>query len=93
MVEVGLGEDYPVAGFAGDDARNRRVEVINLGTGAVVAGEAGLPPSPATRDDGQRRGRALLIGIDRYRHVSPLVGTVNDARNEGLDVFASGLRQ
>ena len=80
LVEVGLGEDYPVAGHAGEDARNRRVEIVNLGTGAAVAGTAGLSSSPAAGDEGQRKGRALLIGIDRYRHVSPLVGTVNDAR-------------
>ena len=75
LVEVGLGESYPVAGAGGDDARNRRVEVINLGTGTVLAGSA------ATRQnqDERRGGRALLIGIDRYRHVSPLIGTVNDA--------------
>ena len=80
LVEVGLGEDYPLVGYLGEDARNRRVEVVNLGTGAAVAGASGLPPSPAVTANGQRRGRALLIGIDRYRHVSPLVGTVNDAR-------------
>lgn len=70
LVEVGLGEDYPVAGTVGDDARNRRVEVINLGTGTAVIDSAAVE---------RREGRALLIGIDRYRHVSPLVGTVNDA--------------
>ena len=75
LVEVGLGEDYPVAGTAGDDARNRRVEVINLGTGTAVVGSTAIEP----RDDERREGRALLIGIDRYRHVSPLIGTVNDA--------------
>lgn len=80
LVEVGLGEDYPVAGRATDDARNRRVEIVNLGTGATIAGAAASPSSPAVRDEGRPTGRALLIGIDRYRHVSPLVGTVNDAR-------------
>ena len=75
LVEVGLGEDYPVAGTAGDDARNRRVEIINLGTGSAVTGSTAL----ARRESGRREGRALLIGIDRYRHVSPLIGTVNDA--------------
>lgn len=82
LVEVGLGEDYPVAGTSGDDDRNRRVEIVNLGTGATIAGAASSPssPAPAASDDRERQGRALLIGIDRYRHVSPLVGTVNDAR-------------
>ena len=75
LVEVGLGESYPVAGAGGDDARNRRVEIINLGTGAAVAGST----ATRQRQDERREGRALLIGIDRYRHVSPLIGTVNDA--------------
>ena len=75
LVEVGLGESYPVAGAWGDDARNRRVEVINLGTGTAVAGSA----TTLQNQDERREGRALLIGIDRYRHVSPLIGTVNDA--------------
>ena len=68
LVEVGLGEGFPIAGVAPDDGRNRRVEIVNLGS---------LPPSAAVR---KRRGRALLIGIDEYRHVSHLVGPVNDAR-------------
>ena len=76
LVEAGLGEDYPVAGVAGDDARNRRVEIINLGTGVVDTGSA----ETAAGNEERRAGRALLIGIDRYRHVSPLIGTVNDAR-------------
>jgi len=76
LVEVGLGEGYPVAGAEGDDARNRRVEIINLGTGAAAVGSAATRPRQGER----REGRALLIGIDRYRHVSPLIGTVNDAR-------------
>lgn len=80
LVELGLGEDYPVAGTAGDDDRNRRVEIVNLGTGAVVADAVEAPSPAAARDEGRRTGRALVIGIDRYRHVSPLIGTVNDAR-------------
>ena len=75
LVEVGLGEDYPVAGTAGDDARNRRVEIINLGTGTAAVGSTAL----GRHENKRREGRALLIGIDRYRHVSPLIGTVNDA--------------
>ena len=82
LVEIGLGEAYPLAGHAGEDARNRRVAVVNLGTGAVVArttATTGLSSSSMTIDNEQRRGRALLIGIDRYEHVSQLTGTVNDA--------------
>ena len=74
LVEVGLGEDYPVAGTAGNDARNRRVEVINLGTATAASGST----TTVLRENEQREGRALLIGIDRYQHVSPLIGTVND---------------
>ena len=82
LIEVGLGEDYPVAGTRGDDARNRRVEIVNLGTGMAAVDASALPgASPPAAYNGKRReGRALLIGIDRYRHVSPLIGTVNDAR-------------
>lgn len=75
LVEVGLGEDYPVAETAGEDARNRRVEIINLGTGPAAVGST----TTEGRDIERREGRALLIGIDRYRYVSPLIGTVNDA--------------
>ena len=95
LVEVGLGEDYSIAGTRGDDARNRRVEIVNLGTATAALHEAALPTSPVP-SEGQgrhRKGRALLIGIDRYRHVSSLVGTVNDAR--AMKAFASsrlGLR-
>ena len=92
LVELGLGEDYPISGTRGNDAQNRRVEIINLGTGIValhdalclqgVVAHAAVPTSalPSARDGRHRKGRALLIGIDRYRYVSPLIGTVNDAR-------------
>lgn len=77
LVEVGLGEDYPLAGTAGDDAGNRRVEIVNLRTNVGEIREA----SERVRPDGiPRSGRALLIGIERYRHVNSLMGTVNDAR-------------
>ena len=81
LVEVGLGEDYPVAGTRGDDALNRRVEVVNLGTDVNSANNAASPvPTAPSEFNGRQRegGRALLIGIDRYRYVSPLIGTVND---------------
>ena len=64
LVEIGLGESYPVAGLTPADGRNRRVEIVNLG--ADVA-------QPRVR-------RALLVGIDDYRQVSRLEGPVNDAR-------------
>ena len=70
LVEIGLGEDFPVPNLPADDARNRRVEIVHLGP--TGGGEA---PVVA-----QRSGRrALLIGIDAYRNVSNLVGPVNDA--------------
>ena len=70
LVEIGLGEDFPVPDLPADDARNRRVEIVHLGP--TGGGEA---PVVA-----QRSGRrALLIGIDAYRNVSNLVGPVNDA--------------
>ena len=81
LVEVGLGEDYPVAGTRGDDALNRRVEVVNLGTDVNSVNNAAFPvPTAPSEFNGQQRegGRALLIGIDRYQNVSPLIGTVND---------------
>ena len=68
LVEVGLGEGFPIAGVASDDGRNRRVEIVNLGS---------LPSAASAR---KGRGRALLIGIDEYWHVSRLKGPVNDAR-------------
>ncbi len=77
LVALGLGEDYPLPGVVGDDPRNRRVEVVNLRTEVGAAQDASRP---ARRDGASRRGRALLIGIERYRTVNPLMGTVNDAR-------------
>ena len=71
LVEVGLGEDYPLRGLAGADARNRRVEIVHLGST-----DGGSVPS-LSQDTGRK---ALLIGIDAYRSVLPLVGPVNDAK-------------
>ena len=68
LIEVGLGESFPVLPDAPADERNRRVEFVNLGKAEVGTG----------RVAGGRR--ALLIGIDAYREVFPLVGPVNDAR-------------
>ena len=72
LVEVGLGEDFPLPGLPGDDARNRRVEIVHLGP---TDGPDVVPP--VSQDTGRK---ALLIGIDAYRSVSPLVGPVNDAK-------------
>ena len=74
LVEVGLGEDFPLSGLPADDARNRRVEIVHLGQTEQTDG-GDVPPQ--SQDAGQR---ALLIGIDAYKSVSPLIGPVNDAR-------------
>ena len=74
LVEVGLGEGFPLPGLAGDDARNRRVEIVHLGT--TGTGDAPGDVPPVSQASG---GKALLIGIDAYRNVSRLVGPVNDA--------------
>ena len=75
LVEVGLGEGFPIAGIPSDDERNRRVEVVNLGSTPT-------PPAAAPAGEGKRvrTKRALLIGIDKYEQVSRLNGPVNDAR-------------
>ena len=71
LIEIGLGESAPLLGIAGDDGRNRRVEVVNRGRAPFAAadGAQSLP----TR-------RALLVGIDKYRHFGPLAGPADDAR-------------
>ena len=76
LVEVGLGEGFPLPNVPGKDDRNRRVEIVRLGS---VETTAALP---------QRERRALLIGIDEYTHVHPLVGPVNDA--QAMRSFISG---
>lgn len=66
LVEVGFGESLPVRGVPAEDARNRRVEIVNLGK---------VTPSSASGK------RALLIGVDAYQHLTGLLGApVNDAR-------------
>ncbi len=75
LVELGLGEDYPLSGTAGDDPRNRRVEIVNLRTETDTIQEASWSTG---HDGGSQKGRALLIGIERYWAVNPLIGTVND---------------
>lgn len=76
LVEIGLGEDFPLPGLPGDDGRNRRVEIVHLG--ATDEGDV----APLARDTGHR---ALLIGIDAYQSVAPLDGPVNDA--EAMQAF------
>ena len=68
LVEVGLGEDFRLPDIPAEDERNRRVEIVKLGSFATDA-----PPAAASGR------RALLIGIDDYMHVHPLLGPVNDA--------------
>ena len=70
LVEVGLGESFPLPNVPRKDDRNRRVEIVRLGSLD--------PETTASPPEGGRR--ALLIGIDEYVHVHPLVGPVNDAR-------------
>ena len=74
LIAVGFGEDYPVAGIPSDDARNRRVEVVNRGR--VPAGA----PTAATGSDREPVRRALLVGIGAYQNFSRLPGAPNDAR-------------
>ena len=73
LIDVGLGENYPIPGLAPDHGRNRRVEVANLGV---------LAPRE-DKEDARRRAtrRALVIGIGEYQHVSRLNGPVNDAED------------
>ena len=73
LIEVGLGEGYPITGIPSDDERNRRVEVVNRGSAAhrPAATEDGTAPRPSRR--------ALLVGIGEYRNFSRLAGAPNDA--------------
>ena len=74
LIDVGFGEAYPVAGIPSDDARNRRVEIVNRGPAVRL---------PATAEDpaGDRpTRRALLVGIGAYENFSRLAGAPNDAR-------------
>ena len=74
LIAVGVGEDLPLAGTNADDPRNRRVEVISLGSGSVA-----YPTKPANESTNDPPARALLIGIDSYPNVSNLLGApVND---------------
>ena len=93
LTAVGLGEDYPLHGTDGIDPRNRRVEIVRLG---------GARPAPLA-DDPQRQdpaaARALLIGIDDYRHVSTLLGApindvhmVRDYLRDGLGYPAENIK-
>ena len=87
LIDVGLGEDYPLAGLPPTDDRNRRVEIVNLGDSAVAAARRGEQSATAKK-------RALLIGIDAYQAVSPLNGPVNDANDvAAFLVERAGFRQ
>ncbi len=79
LIEVGLGESAPLPGLAPDDGRNRRVEVVNRGGGAAAAGAR---PGPARR--------ALLVGIDAYRHFGTLSGAADDARAMAAFIVSHG---
>jgi outer membrane protein OmpA-like peptidoglycan-associated protein len=85
LVEAGLGEAFPLPGLAGEDGRNRRVEIVHLGIEMPPGGSGAGREAPAARPLARR---ALLIGIGRYRHVSPLEGPVNDVR--AMSVFLTG---
>lgn len=76
LIQVGLGESFLIDGIPTTDARNRRVEITKLGGSA--------PAEDARRN----RKRALLIGIDKYQHVSRLNGPVNDAKD--IEGFIKG---
>ena len=66
LVEVGFGENRPIRGVPPEDPDNRRVEIVNLGM---------VTPSSASGK------RALLIGVDAYRHLPGLLrAPLNDAR-------------
>ena len=87
LVEVGLGEDYPLAGLQPTDDRNRRVEIVNLGASPAAASRPAAPSLAAGR-------RALLIGINAYQAVSRLNGPVNDANDvAAFLVERAGFRQ
>ena len=90
LVEVGMGEDYPLAGLQPTDGRNRRVEIVNLGDSLATAPRPqAQPPSEAVAGR-----RALLVGIDAYQAVSRLTGPVNDARDMATFlVERAGFRQ
>ena len=69
LVEVGLGENFPLPGIPAEDAKNRRVQIVNLGVNRSINPREEKPVGAK---------RALLIGIDEYQHISSLAGPVND---------------
>lgn len=89
----GRGERAPRDGFAPEDGRNRRVEIVNVTASAdgadaapVAAPEVRVPPpvlasdEPGGARDGAPARRALLVGVDAYENVRALKGAVADAR-------------
>lgn len=80
LVDVGMGEDYPRPGMRPDDGRNRRVEIVRIGS-------TDKGRSPATSPDTRRR--ALLIGIGAYQNVGRLIGPVSDVK--AMRAFVTGV--
>ena len=80
LVDVGMGEDYPLPGMRPDDGRNRRVEIVRIGS-------TDKGRSPSTSPDTRRR--ALLVGIAAYRNVGRLIGPVSDVK--AMRAFVTGV--
>ena len=71
LVDVGMGEDFPLPGIKPDDGRNRRVEIVRIGST-----DKGRTPSKSPNT----RRKALLIGIGAYQSVGRLIGPVSDVK-------------
>lgn len=80
LVDVGMGEDYPLPGMKPDDGRNRRVEIVRIGSA-----DKGRTPFPSPNI----RRRALLIGIGAYQSVGRLIGPVSDVK--AMRAFVTGV--
>ena len=80
LVDVGMGEDFPLPGIEPDDGRNRRVEIVRIGSSAKGR-------SPSTSPNTRRK--ALLIGIGAYRNVGRLIGPVSDVK--AMREFVTGV--
>ncbi len=80
LVDVGMGEDYPLPDMSPDDGRNRRVEIVRLGSTDKGRTSSASP---------NVRRKALLIGIGAYRNVGRLIGPVSDAK--AMRAFVTGV--
>ena len=80
LVDVGMGEDFPLPGMNADDGRNRRVEIVRIGST-----DKGRAPSMSPNT----RRRALLIGIGAYQSVGRLIGPVSDVK--AMRAFITGV--